>query len=210
MRITLELHDTPPGEGRAPMVEIDLGRLSPMARALAESVHATPLHARSGIWLESAATRRELFAENARRGRPAHMSDSAMWYTEEELDRPHGIPWCSWARYPVSSTVDPHDYLEGEARKLPLGYYPAGADFRDRVPSADAAQAATDLIPKARVLEILRDLGRPISAATMDNYRSRPPNGWPQPAQYVGRTPLWSETAIRSYATTLTREISRR
>lgn len=198
--VELELHDTPPGEGRAPMVEINLDRLTPMARALAESVLARPLHARSTVWLESVKTLRELFAENQRRGLPAHMSDGSFWHTEEELDQPHRIPWCSWSRYPITSATDPHDYLEREAQKLPMGYYPTGADFRDRVPSADTARDDTDLIPKARVLEVLRDLGRPISAATMDNYRSKPPNGWPQPARYVGRTPLWSEAQVRSYA----------
>lgn len=198
--VRLDLHDTPPGEGYAPLVEIDLDRLTPMARALAEAVHARDLHARGTIWIESVATLRELFAENARRGLPEPRSNGRFWRSEEELDRPHRIPWCSWSRYPVTSLVDPHAYLEEQARKLPIGYFPVGCDWRDRVLSADAARDDSDLIAKGAVLELLRQLGRPISAATLDNYRSRPPAGWPQPARYVGRTPLWSTAEIRAFA----------
>jgi len=65
----------------------------------------------------------------------------------------------------------------------------AGADLHD-----------IDLITKDQVIALLRELGRPVTAATVDNYRSRPPAGWPQPVRYVGRTPLWSQTAVREYA----------
>lgn len=197
--VSLELHDTPPGEGSAPRVEIDLDRLTPMARALAESVAARPLSARSTVWLESHQTLRDLFAANAARGLPAHLSNGAFWHSEEELDGPHRIPWCSWSHYPVTSTMDPHDYLEQQAQKLPMGYYPIGSIW-DRVPSASAARDDTDLITRTQVLELLRHLGRPITAATMDNYRQRPPADWPQPVRYVGRTPQWSRAAIAAYA----------
>ncbi len=57
-----------------------------------------------------------------------------------------------------------------------------------------------DLIPKEQVIALLRELGRPVTAASVDNYRSNPPTGWPQPVRYVGRTPMWSQTAVREYA----------
>jgi hypothetical protein len=72
------------------------------------------------------------------------------------------------------------------------------ADWRAQA----AAQAADDdLIPADKVLALLRKLGRPITAATLRNYRSKPPQGWPQPVKYVGRTPLWSQRAVAAYAT---------
>jgi hypothetical protein len=60
----------------------------------------------------------------------------------------------------------------------------------------------SDLIDKARVLDVLREAGRPLTGATVNNYRHsrRAPHGWPQPVTYVGRTPFWSERAIRAYA----------
>lgn len=198
--VALEIHDTPPGEGSAPKVEIDLDRLTPMARALAESVHARPLSARSTVWLESHQTLRDLFAANAARGLPAHLSNGAFWHSEEELDGPHRIPWCSWSHYPVTSEVDPHDYLEQQAQKLPIGYFPIGQGVQDRVPSAEAARDDTDLIVRSQVLEVLRELGRPISVASLDNYRKNPPKGWPQPVRYVGRTPQWSRAEVVAYA----------
>lgn len=171
---------------------VELDRLTGRARALAEILAGTPLKAQTAILLESARTVREM-----------DQDADPLWWTAEQLDSPHRVVWEHWAHYPPDSGVDPHDYLEREARKLPLGYYPVGLDFTQRVPSADAARNETDLIPKPRVLELLHALGRPISPATMDNYRSPrfAPKGWPQPVTYVGRTPLWSAAEVRQYAT---------
>lgn len=183
--VTLELHD-----GGTRRVDVDLDRLSPRARAIAEIVATRALHTRCPLILESVRTLREMGATEA---------DEA-FYGPEAMAAPHRVTWDHWARYPSRSDLDPHDYLESEARKLPMGYYPVGRGRDQRVPSADAARAAADLIPKTQVLDLLRALGRPISATTMDNYRSKPPTDWPQPAEYVGRTPLWSRTAVEAYA----------
>lgn len=171
---------------------IDLARLTPRARALAEVLAAAPSRGRTAVLLESARTVREMDPEA-----------DPWWWSTEKLDAPHRVVWEHWSRYPARSTLDPHDYLEQQARKLPIGYYPVGPDFRERPPSADAARAEAHLIGRERVLEVLRECGRPISAATLDNYRSRPPQDWPQPCQYVGRTPLWSEPDVRAYGTGL-------
>lgn len=185
--VTLELRD-----GGAVREPIDLDRLTPRARALAEVIASTPLQTRPAVILESTRTIREMGGTD----------DDAIWYGADAMDAPHRVIWEHWARYPQTSPVDPHDYLEGEARKLPLGYYPVGRAKDQRVPSADAARDDTDLITRAQIAEVLRELGRPISLATLANYKSRPPAGWPQPVKYIGRTPLWSRSAIEQYART--------
>lgn len=63
------------------------------------------------------------------------------------------------------------------------------------------ALADADLLTSAQVLELLRQLGRPITAGALRNYHRRPPTGWPQPVKRIGRTPLWSRAAVEAYAT---------
>lgn len=171
------------------LLPVDLDRLSARARALAEVIAATPIKAQTAILLESARTVREM-DPNA----------DPLWWSAGQLDAPHRVVWEHWSRYPVGSTMDPHDYLEQQAQKLPIGYYPVGRSEGERVASADAAKEDADLIGRPQVLELLRALGRPISVATLDNYRSKPPKGWPQPVRYVGRMPLWSRGAVEAYA----------
>jgi hypothetical protein len=60
--------------------------------------------------------------------------------------------------------------------------------------------APDDLITRVEVVELLRELGRPVSARSVNNYRKRPPSGWPQPVEYVGRTPRWRRQDIETYA----------
>lgn len=168
------------------LADVDLDRLTPRARALAEIVTRNPLHTPSPVIIQSTRTMREMGAT----------ADDAVFYGD--LDQPHRTTWEHWAR--IHGPIDPHDYLENEARKLPLGYFPVGRYRDDWVPSADAARDDTDLITRPQIVEVLRELGRPISPATLANYKSNPPKGWPEPVKYVGRTPLWSRTAIERYA----------
>lgn len=183
--VTLELHD-----GGRRRVVIDLDRLSPRARALAEIVATRELHTRCPIILESDRTLREMGATDV----------DAAFYGAEAMDYPHRVMWDNWAHYPSQSEMDPHDYLEIEARKLPMGYYPVGRSVDQRVPSADSARDHTRLIPKAQVLDLLRKLGRPISSGTLYNYTSKAPADWPGVAEYIGRTPMWDRAAIEAYA----------
>jgi len=203
------------------LVDVDPDQLTPRARALAEVWARAPLGYRAHIMLESAHTLRELGATE---------DDAQWYGGLEALDHPHRIPWASWPAWPVRTrpvrdgdTRDGehtpegyvrvsrdgtrtrvraavHEYLEACAAALPVGYYPVGLGPADRVPSADVARDDVDLITKHQVMELLRELGRPISAAVLDNYRSRPAAGWPQPVEYVGRTPRWSRTQVEEYA----------
>lgn len=192
--VTVHMHGAPgsPDDlhtASHPAVEIDLDRLTARARALAELWADAPLGCRTHVILESARTMREMGGDP---------EEAALWGWN--LDRPWRMPWDSWSDYPPHSTLDPHDYLESQVQRMPMGYYPASRGRGSRAPSADAARGDADLLTRGQVLALLSGLGRPISAATMDNYRSRPPAGWPQPAQYVSRTPLWDRAAIERYA----------
>lgn len=177
-------------DGGRRRVAVDLDRLTPRARALAEIVTANRLQTRCPVILESVRTIREMGAT----------ADDALFYGADAMDKPHRVIWDHWARYPSGSDVDPHGYLENEARKLPLGYFPVGASRDQRVPTADAARDDADFITRDQVLDLLCDLGRPITSATLYNYTRRPAAGWPGIARYVGRTPQWSRTAIEAYA----------
>jgi hypothetical protein len=159
------------------MFTVDPDRLTPRARALAEAVQSSRI-----VMLESTRTLRELGAD-------------PMWYGPD-LDQPHRIAWEAWSQERPRDIVE---YLERQAAKLPIGYVPVGPAHNE-LPPADAARAEGHLIGKAQVLELLRDLGRPISATTLDNYRSRPSADWPQPVRYVGRTPQWDRRQIETYA----------
>lgn len=207
------------------LIDVDPDQLTPRARALAEVWASAPLGYRGHIMLESARTLREMGATDddaTWHGGPAaldlpHRIPWQHWPAWPVTTRPANRPGDdNIPRHPdrqrtptgvVHRTDDRvHtrgtvvDYLERCAASLPIGYYPAGLGRDDLVPSADAARDDTDLITKAQVEALLRKLGRPISAATLDNYRSRPPAGWPQPVDYVGRTPRWSRIEVEAYA----------
>lgn len=163
--------------------DIDPSSLTPRARALAEAIapaDANPLGVRHPIRLASDQTMRELDLD-------------PIWYGPD-LDQPHTTMWSSWSDYPATSTLDPHEYLETQAAKLPVGYYPTGVD------ASGTAQDDADLITRMQVIEVMRAAGRTLSVGALDNYRSRPPAGWPGPVRYVGRTPMWSRRAIEAYA----------
>lgn len=176
--ITLRLHDDFDITS-----DIDPSRLTSRARALAEALTpgaGNPGGTRGPVRLQSDRTMADLGLD-------------PLWHGPD-LDRPHTTVWASWERYPADSPVDPYRYLEMQAAKLPVGYYPCGVE------SSPAAHDSADLITRAQVIEVMRAAGRPITVGTLDNYRSRPPAGWPGPAEYIGRTPMWSRTAIVEYA----------
>lgn len=101
------------------------------------------------------------------------------WSTASARQRVRSIPLTQQRRGVIEPS--PHDGDDA-------GYYPV------------TGVAPEPLITRTQVLDLLRALGRPLSAGTLDNYRSRPPAGWPQPARYVGRTPMWNRAAIEAYA----------
>ena len=125
--VELELHrERGARERTGPMVQVDLDRLTSRARALAEVVAASPAGALVLVVLESTRTVREVLSD-AQWAIPEELN---RWYTPEELDAPHRGTWSAWDGYPVGSGMDPYEYLERQARRLPIGYFPVGRDTR--------------------------------------------------------------------------------
>lgn len=160
--------------------EIDLNRLSPRARALAEAVAATTLKTATDIWVEADKPLRD------------SLPDWENWYTPEEAARPERRPWRGWARYPATSTLDPHRYLETEAAKIPAGWHVLGA--RPDEPVATQAYGMT--VEQVRAYLGMR--GRNVSASTWRSYVTR--KQAPQPTTSVGNTPLWDPADIIAWA----------
>jgi hypothetical protein len=160
--------------------QIDLRRLTPRARAIAEALGATLECTRCNLLLESHKPVRDL---------PGY---DPLWQGEgAELDR---TGYERWAYYPADSTVDPHDYLENEARKVPCGYRiigaanPSGRNERTRVAPYDSAE--DHWLTRNRAFELLSLLGQPVS---MSVWAERAP----APGRYVGRVPQWQESVVR-------------
>lgn len=159
--------------GRA--VQIDLDRLSPRARAMAEAIAAHPARVAGDIWMEA--------------DRPIRDTepDWRHWYTEAEAALPERRPWRGWSALPLGEQ-DPHERLEVEAAKVPPGWHVLGAHPRRPVASMGVAAAAREAT-SAQVLEYLRERGRAITPATWRSYVGR--GQAPRPVRHTGRTPIW-------------------
>ncbi|WP_219825905.1 hypothetical protein [Nonomuraea typhae] len=161
--------------------EVDLDRLSPRARTLAEAIAAAPLAVAAEIWVESDTPIRE------------RLADWEHWYTSEQAGQPERRPWRGWSRYPATSGKDPHDWLEEQAAKIPPGWHVLGPTPRERIDSG----AETGMTME-QVLAFLRERGRPIASSTWRAYVAR--GQAPRPARHVARTPLWDPAEILQFA----------
>ena len=158
---------------------IDLDRLTPTARQLAEAIADAPGRAAVDIWME---------ADQPISATPGW----ELWYTPEEAARPERRPWRGWSTVPLGAG-DPYERLEHEARKIPPGWHVLGA--RPDRPQPDAGPVRE--VTSAQVLEYLRGRGRPITAATLRSYVGR--GQAPAPVRHVGRTPLWDMGQIEAW-----------
>jgi hypothetical protein len=163
-------------------VKVDLDRLTPTARTLAEAIAAHPARVAGDIWMEADLPLRET------------LPDWDLWYTPEEAERPERRPWRGWSAEPLNGK-DPHDRLEYEARKVPPGWHVLGAHPDRPVPSSGPIREATT----EQVLAYLRQHGRGITAATWRSYVGR--NQAPQPSRHVGRTPLFDLDEVARWHT---------
>lgn len=166
--------------------EVDLDRLSPRARRLAEAVAASPDAVAGNVWLESDRPAKEL--------RP----DWRLWYSEERANRPERDLWDAWDKYPAGSSMDPHDYLERQAAKIPAGWHVLGG-YRDLAtpPILITRSEGDTLMTVRQVLATLERAGRVIKPRTWSAYVAR--GQAPQPVKRVGREPLWDPADIRAY-----------
>jgi hypothetical protein len=165
---------------RADHDEIDLDRLSPRARALAEAIADSPLSTANEIWVESDEPIR------------ARIPDWETWYSPERAEQGERRPWSAWDKYRATDPTDPHDWLERQAAKIPAGWHVLGATPHRRVPTADTALTAE------QVLDTLKRHGRFIKASTWRSYVAR--GQAPAPVRRMGSTPLWDPADIEAFA----------
>jgi hypothetical protein len=160
---------------------VDLDKLTPRARALAEAV-AQRLGGRCVIWLQSNRTVREA------------IPDAERWYSADELDKPYRMGWSGWSHYPADSQMSQHDYLEQQARRIPPQYSIVGAFTEQPVPSFTEAAADKGMTRDQVLNYIAAKTGRRIAPSTWSSYTAR--KQAPAPSRYVGRTPLWDPETI--------------
>jgi hypothetical protein len=172
--------------------DVDTGTLTPKARALVDALPTlggAKVFASIGILLRSTRPLRDMPA-----GRVPGIDT---WYTPAELDATDLMTWSSWSVYPPDSTMPASVYVESQAARLPIDYWP--------VPDKDApipgyAVGADELLTRVRVLDVLRHLGHPVAVGTWDSYVSR--GKAPRPDEYVERTPRWRMSTITAWAAT--------
>ncbi|WP_410570553.1 hypothetical protein [Amycolatopsis sp. cmx-4-61] len=181
--LTLSFEDGP--------VEVDLQRLTPVARALAEVMAAQPLSemARCDVVLQSRLPLRELVPE---RQRPL-LADAP-----DQPDIRVYRGFSPWRR----DQHDIHRWLEYEASKLG-GYIPVRpAHSRDstwRAPSAEAALRAPDeLLRRDDAIAHLRRCGRPMGIEAW--FAGQRAGTIPGPAEYTDDGPRWSKVALTASA----------
>lgn len=173
-------------------VLVDLGQLTPVARALAETMSAQPLTgtARAAIMLRSRRPLRELVPDGEQKE-----------YAVADLDAPDQQVWRGWAPW-HPATDDIHAWLEYEATRLPAGYVPVRPQMRSdwQAPSADAALGEVDeLLSRDQAMALVRHLGARIS---LEQWRNEQAAGAaPKPALFVeGGQPRWSRAQVTRYA----------
>lgn len=142
---------------------VDPGRLTPVARALAEAIHDAPGRAAVDVWMENDRPIRDT------------VPDWQTWYTPDEADQPDRMAWRGWSTQPLGGQ-DPHARLEYEATKIPPGWHVLGT-------------GPTRELTTEHVLTYLRKHGRAITPATWRSYVGR--DQAPKPSKWVGRTPIW-------------------
>ena len=182
MRITLRLRDDDEIQEA-----VDLDRLTPRARAIAQAIATRPLRTPGTLLLRSDRPLRDMPAGQA--------SHTDLWYTAAQMDAPDTVVWSSWSRYPADSSMPPEAWLELQAQRMPIGYTPI--PDRDARPD-DLHVRDARMLTRAQVLDVLRAIGQPLAVSTWAAMVSR--GQAPRPDDYVGRTPRWAETTVRSWA----------
>lgn len=172
--------------------DVELDDLTPRAAAIARIWSANHLHTPCPLIVESVRTLREMGADP---------DEAHLWWGADAMDRPHRFVLDVPATLPGGHGQPLPARLEAMAQRLPIGYIPVGGGTQTAPPAnVDELREDADLLTRAQVSELLCEQGRPVSVQVIANYKANPPKGWPQPAKYVGRTPLWSRTAIEAYA----------
>lgn len=161
--------------------EIDLDRLSPRARAMAEAIAVGEGQFGGEIWLESDRPIRDLIPQ------------WRTWYSPERADHPERRPWSAWDRYKADDPTDPHDWLERQAAKIPAGWHVYGAS-----PHHPVMHSGQEMTVEQVLVYLEAATHRTIKPGTWRAYVTR--GDAPAPVRRVGNTPLWSGQDIAAYA----------
>lgn len=114
----------------APRDTVDLDRLSPRARALAQTVAAS-LGGKAGfVWIECDRPYGESWEQRPDAERAA--------YSDPGRDaQPARQEWSSWDRFYADAPEDAYWYLERQAAKIPEGWHIIGPSIHERVADPD-------------------------------------------------------------------------
>ncbi len=172
--------------------DLDLDDLTPRARALAESLHDTMQHPATGsgvldLVFESDKTNSELA------DLPPRAPDAYRPVKDPDQKAQRTTRWGPLLSATAEATLV--EWLEDEARKIPLDWYPVGAPRRPRVPSWEAG-AADRYLTRDQVLAHLREHDAPMSPTAWDTLRPTPIL---EPDRYVCRRPQWLPETVEAY-----------
>lgn len=184
VQIQLRIRRTTGGALRHPPRDtIDLDRLSPRARALAEAVAASLGGNTSFVWIETDGPRSQYRTQPV----PDAYADPARDATPAR-DR-----WSAWDKYYANDPTDPHDYLERQAAKIPAGWHVVGPDPQTPVATTDRELTADQVVATISRFQP----GTTMTARTWRSYVSR--GRAPEPVRHVGRTPLWNPDDVLAW-----------
>ncbi|MUN41387.1 hypothetical protein [Actinomadura litoris] len=113
------------GKGVVPPRDtVELDRLSPRARALAQAIAASPGAGAGVIWLESTRPRGEMYTSG---------EEHAVYGDPARDGQPVRREWGAWDRFYADSPEDAYGYLERQAAKIPADWEIIGPDPHERV-----------------------------------------------------------------------------
>jgi hypothetical protein len=172
--------------------DVDLDQLTPRARALAEALHDTMQHPAVGgtaldVRFESDKTNAVLADV------PPRVPDAYRPVKDADQLGQRTTRWGPMLSAAADMTLV--EWLESEARKIPLDWYPIGAPQRPRVPSWEAG-AADRYLTREQVLEYMRDHNAEMSVTAWDTLRG---TELLEPDRYVCRRPQWLPETIDAF-----------
>ncbi|MEU9470461.1 hypothetical protein AB0D78_28355 [Streptomyces avermitilis] len=164
---------------------VELDDLTPRARALAEAIHACPGHQPLDIVLRTGRLKGDspnftyIWGDNA-----------------AKAAEPEQVTVRNWSVMRADSPMSAVEWLEREARTIPLSAYPVGPVGGEPVPSMEAG-AGDQYLTRDSILDYMRNRGYPMDVKAWDTLRGT--GHLPEPGRYVCGRPQWKPEAIDAY-----------
>lgn len=173
---------------------VDLDKLTPRARALAEAVAQLPGSRKSAG---------EILCQHVSKTRGDITPNADVWLTPEQQAEPARQHWSAWDKYPADSEMPAAEYLERQARKIPPDWAivsgrSIATPVPGAVPSVQARVEDTRLTVSGVVERLARLHNRHIGPGTWRSYVAR--DQAPKPVAKVGRESLWDPTDVDAWA----------